>query len=91
MSCLQEVFGPDGYSTPADIWSFGCTVLEMVTGVIPWSLEFTDFYGFVYALTHTDRVPAIPDGSAELKDFIRLCLTRYVMNFLAIFNRLLLS
>jgi WD40 repeat protein len=72
-----EVFKSEGYSTPADVWSFGCTVLEMVTGVIPWSREFTDFGPFIYALTNTERVPAIPDQSTpELKDFIRLCLTR---------------
>ncbi|KAL6179753.1 hypothetical protein ACLB2K_046424 [Fragaria x ananassa] len=61
-----------GYGLPADIWSLGCTVLEMLTGLVPYSnLEW------MQALWKIGKgePPLVPDSlSKEAQDFIHLCL-----------------
>ncbi|KAL2231439.1 mitogen-activated protein kinase kinase kinase 1 [Sesamum indicum] len=61
-----------GYGRAADIWSLGCTVLEMLTGQIPYShLEG------MQALFRIGRgeLPPIPNSlSRDAKDFILNCL-----------------
>ncbi|KVH93462.1 Protein kinase, ATP binding site-containing protein [Cynara cardunculus var. scolymus] len=62
----------NGYGLAADIWSLGCTVLEMLTRKIPYShLEG------LQALFRIGRgeAPPVPDTlSVESQDFIRKCL-----------------
>ncbi|KAH7302674.1 hypothetical protein KP509_23G082200 [Ceratopteris richardii] len=60
------------FAHAVDIWSLGCTVLEMVTGKPPWS----DYEG-VAAMFKISRaeLPPIPDSlSPEGQSFIKLCL-----------------
>ncbi|KAG4969974.1 hypothetical protein JHK85_036395 [Glycine max] len=61
-----------GYGLPADIWSLGCTVLEMLTGEFPYShLEC------MQALLRIGRgePPPVPDSlSRDAQDFIMQCL-----------------
>ncbi|XP_071736889.1 mitogen-activated protein kinase kinase kinase 1-like [Rutidosis leptorrhynchoides] len=61
-----------GYGRAADIWSLGCTVLEMLTGRVPYShLEG------MQALFRIGggELPTIPKNlSEEAKDFILKCL-----------------
>ncbi|KAF9682578.1 hypothetical protein SADUNF_Sadunf05G0123600 [Salix dunnii] len=61
-----------GYGLPADIWSLGCTVLEMLTRQIPYSeLES------MQALFRIGRgvPPLVPDSlSNDARDFILQCL-----------------
>ncbi|XVE81555.1 hypothetical protein DITRI_Ditri15bG0074200 [Diplodiscus trichospermus] len=68
-----EVILQTGHSFSADIWSVGCTVIEMATGKPPWSQ-----YQEVAALFHigtTKSHPPIPEHlSFEAKDFLLKCL-----------------
>ncbi|KAF9677567.1 hypothetical protein SADUNF_Sadunf08G0121200 [Salix dunnii] len=69
-----EVILQTGHSFSADIWSVGCTVIEMATGKPPWSQQYQE----VAALFHigtTKSHPPIPEHlSVEAKDFLLKCL-----------------
>lgn len=69
-----EVILQTGHSFSADIWSVGCTMIEMATGKPPWSQQYQE----VAALFHigtTKSHPPIPEHlSAEAKDFLLKCL-----------------
>ncbi|KAG2621800.1 hypothetical protein PVAP13_3NG305800 [Panicum virgatum] len=72
-----------GYNLLADIWSLGCTVIEMATGEHPWHEHCRPgepchhpFAGMFRAAT-SDDTPEIPESlSEEGKDFLRKCLRR---------------
>ncbi|KAJ1277085.1 hypothetical protein BS78_05G267000 [Paspalum vaginatum] len=61
------------YDLAVDIWSLGCTIIEMFTGKPPWSnLEGP---AAMFKVLRVD--PPIPDSmSPEGKDFLRLCFRR---------------
>lgn len=73
-----EVVKETGYGRRSDIWSFGCTILEMATGKCPWSqYNFENEITLMMKIALTDEIPEIPETlSEDLKDFIRLCLRR---------------
>ncbi|KAM0951500.1 putative mitogen-activated protein kinase kinase kinase STE-STE11 family [Dioscorea sansibarensis] len=62
-----------GYDLAVDIWSLGCTIIEMFTGKPPWSgLEGP---AAMFKVLHKD--PPVPETlSPEGKDFLRLCFRR---------------
>ncbi|XP_074569291.1 mitogen-activated protein kinase kinase kinase 5-like isoform X2 [Curcuma longa] len=62
-----------GYDFAVDIWSLGCTIIEMFTGKQPWcGLEGA---AAMFKVLHKD--PPIPESlSDEGKDFLRSCFRR---------------
>lgn len=62
------------FSRFSDIWSLGCTVIEMVTGQPPWT-EYKNPISVLYYLANLNTIPPIPKNiSLELKDFLKCCL-----------------
>ncbi|KAI7903154.1 kinase-like domain-containing protein [Cokeromyces recurvatus] len=62
----------NNYSAKVDVWSLGCTVLEMITGQHPWT-ELTTLAALYQIGLH--NAPDIPDYiSNEAKEFLQLCL-----------------
>jgi len=61
-----------GYGLPADIWSLGCTVLEMLTRKIPYSpLEWQEAFFQI----SQGKLPDIPTSlSTDARHFICKCL-----------------
>ncbi|KAI3462385.1 hypothetical protein Pfo_019048 [Paulownia fortunei] len=71
----EVVMNTNGYSLPVDIWSLGCTVLEMATSRPPWSQY--EGVAAIFKIGNSKDTPEIPDHlSADAKSFIRLCLQR---------------
>jgi hypothetical protein len=71
-----EVVRGTAQGRKSDIWSLGCTIIELATGTPPWS-DLTNQFSVMYALTVGNQVPQIPSTlSAQAKDFCTRCLVR---------------
>lgn len=71
----EVIKNTSGSNLAVDIWSLGCTVLEMATTKPPWSQY--EGVAAMFKIGNSKELPTIPDHlSEEGKDFVRLCLQR---------------
>ncbi|KAM7481359.1 hypothetical protein LguiB_005942 [Lonicera macranthoides] len=71
-----EVILQTGHNFSADIWSVGCTIIEMATGKPPWSQQYQEVAALFHVGT-TKSHPPIPEHlSVEAKDFLQKCLQK---------------
>ena len=72
-----EVIQQDGAGRKADIWSLGCTIVEMITGDRPWS-HISSQIPLIYQVMKSSSHP--PCGniplSDEISDFLNCCCVR---------------
>ncbi|MED6169461.1 hypothetical protein PIB30_021594 [Stylosanthes scabra] len=65
----REYQGPE-----SDVWSLGCTVIEMVTGKPPWEDHGADTLS---RIGYSSELPEFPTRLSELgRDFLEKCLRR---------------
>ncbi|KAM8845906.1 LOW QUALITY PROTEIN: mitogen-activated protein kinase kinase kinase 3 [Spinachia spinachia] len=64
-----EVISGEGYGRKADVWSLGCTVVEMLTEKPPWA-EF-EAMAAIFKIATQPTNPALPSHASEqARDFI---------------------
>lgn len=71
-----EVVLQKQYGKKADIWSLGCTLLEIATGNQPWG-KMDNLYQAMNKIGRTNDTPYIPDSlSEEFKSLLNMCFLR---------------
>ena len=74
--CAPEILANQFYGTKCDIWSLGCTIIEM-GGIEPWNNTLEGYYQYIEVVGKSDKIPDIPKQfSYELKDFVLNCLEK---------------
>ncbi|KAJ3006599.1 hypothetical protein HKX48_009576, partial [Thoreauomyces humboldtii] len=70
-----EIIELKGASTASDIWSLGCTIIEMITGKPPY-LDLKNPMTALFRIVE-DESPPLPEGiSEDLRSFFSLCFNR---------------
>jgi serine/threonine protein kinase len=74
----EVIMQQDGHGRKADVWSMGCTIIEMASAAKPWGNEM--FENIMYAMQRigmSDSVPPIPDRLSEDGcNLVGLCVQR---------------
>jgi serine/threonine protein kinase len=69
-----EVIKQTGYGRRADVWSLGCTVIEMLTGGHPWP-DIDNQLTAMFQIAQNEAGPPRPPACSELAlDFLDQCL-----------------
>ena len=72
-----EVLRNEGVDFAADIWSLGCTMIEMATGKPPWSEDLSNPMAAILRIARGNEMPRFPPQfSDEGLDFLSKCLDR---------------
>ncbi|XP_047323378.1 mitogen-activated protein kinase kinase kinase YODA-like [Impatiens glandulifera] len=75
----EVIKNSSGCNLAVDIWSLGCTVLEMANGKPPWSQY--EGVAAMFKIGNSKELPVIPDELGDHgKDFVRQCLQRNPAN-----------
>lgn len=71
----EVIRNSNGCNLAVDIWSLGCTIIEMATAKPPWSQY--EGVAALFKIGNSKELPAFPDHLSEAgKDFVRQCLQR---------------
>ncbi|ESN95585.1 hypothetical protein HELRODRAFT_102572 [Helobdella robusta] len=71
-----ELLDGNGYGRKTDIWSLGCSVVEMLTGHPPWH-QLENFAAIFKIVTSDEPGYSLPDSvSKQARDFVSECFTR---------------
>jgi hypothetical protein len=71
-----EVIQQKGYGRGADIWSFGCVIIEMGTAKHPWG-HFDNIIAAMRKIGMSEDLPPLPENASDdCKEFLLRCLRR---------------
>eukprot|EP00079_Xenopus_tropicalis_P010590 XP_002935600.2 PREDICTED: mitogen-activated protein kinase kinase kinase 3 [Xenopus tropicalis] len=68
-----EVISGEGYGRKADVWSLGCTVVEMLTEKPPWA-EYEAMAAIFKIATQPTNPQLPPNTSEQCRDFVKRIL-----------------
>eukprot|EP00462_Mataza_sp_D1_P027914 CAMPEP_0175177460 /NCGR_PEP_ID=MMETSP0087-20121206/34404_1 /TAXON_ID=136419 /ORGANISM="Unknown Unknown, Strain D1" /LENGTH=427 /DNA_ID=CAMNT_0016469451 /DNA_START=12 /DNA_END=1291 /DNA_ORIENTATION=+ len=71
-----EVLKQEPHDTKVDVWSLGCTVVEMLSGRPPWPV-FDNMMAMIFHIVNSSIEPILPELlSQDGRDFVLRCLNR---------------
>eukprot|EP00929_Paragymnodinium_shiwhaense_P006641 TRINITY_DN11046_c0_g1_i3.p1 TRINITY_DN11046_c0_g1~~TRINITY_DN11046_c0_g1_i3.p1 ORF type:complete len:525 (-),score=87.44 TRINITY_DN11046_c0_g1_i3:401-1741(-) len=74
----EVIMHMDGYGRKADIWSLGCTIVEMASAAVPWGALMEK--NVMFAMKHiamSEEMPPLPEAMPEAcRELVTMCLRR---------------